>query len=374
LIVFPFISTFPQANKEAYDGAITYNSSYIGDNLSNLSGGIKTGYSYLGMLNLNIGFSTDKAGLWKGGFSYINIANTHGGMPSERLIGDFQVVSNIQAGEHTYIQELWYKQIISQVEITAGLQNLNNEFVNSEKGSLFLNSSFGIPPTISTNIPAPIFPLTTLGLTLKWHLSSKSAWQAAVYDGCPTSFEQNPYNLNWSFGAKDGVFLISEYQYSAILINGRKGTYKAGAYLHYPLSTYSSDVDSALYTKNIQGLYVIADQEIWQKPGSNMNISVFTQLGLSLAKFSRNDYYLGLGIDCKGLAFQNGDDILGLAVAHAGLRGNTGEETTFELTYKLPITKNIFLQPDFQYVINPSGVGKKIRNSVETTLRFGIHF
>src|ERR1035437_3452005 len=81
--------------------------SYIGDNLNNLSGGVKTGSCYLGMASIKISFDTEKAGLWKGGHFCINAANTHGSSPSDALVGDFQVVSNIQAGNHTFIQELW---------------------------------------------------------------------------------------------------------------------------------------------------------------------------------------------------------------------------------------------------------------------------
>lgn len=324
------------------------------------------------MINVNLGFNTEKARLWKGGFFFINIANTHGGMPSNTLIGDFQVVSNIQAGEHTYFQEFWYKQTAGNMEATAGLQNVNNEFVNSENASLFLNSSFGTPPTLSSNIPAPIFPMTTLGLTLKWHASQKSTLLTAVYDGCPVSFDKNPYNLNWNFGADDGIFLISEYQYSSDMFNNLKGTYKAGTYIH--TSDTPSGADSASIFRNIQGFYLITDQEIWQMPGSDMNISVFTQFGYNPGRNSRNNYYVGFGINCKGLATRNGDDILGLALAHAGLRENISEETTFELTYRFPVNKNIFIQPDFQYIMNPSGFGEQIRNSFETTIRLGINF
>ena len=140
-------------------------------------------------------YDTEKAGLWKGTFVYVNAANTHGAMPSAELLGDMQVASNIEAGNHTYIQELWIKQAFKNLELTAGLQDLNVEFAASEYGAMFLNSSFGILPIVSGNIPAPIFPLTSLGLTAKWNILKNTTLLAAVYDGSPSDFDYNPYNF-----------------------------------------------------------------------------------------------------------------------------------------------------------------------------------
>jgi len=64
-------------NKEAF----RFEASYIGENLNNLSGGIKTGSTYLGMANIRLSFNTGSAGLWKGGEFFINSANTHGASP-----------------------------------------------------------------------------------------------------------------------------------------------------------------------------------------------------------------------------------------------------------------------------------------------------
>ncbi|HEX3009230.1 MAG TPA: carbohydrate porin, partial [Bacteroidales bacterium] len=91
---------------------LNFEASYIGESFNNLSGGIKRGSTYEGMANLRISFDTDKARLWKGGQFYIHAANTHGGTPSCDLVGDFQVASNIEAGNHTYIQEFWFKQTV----------------------------------------------------------------------------------------------------------------------------------------------------------------------------------------------------------------------------------------------------------------------
>jgi porin len=350
----------------------TFEASYIGDNVNNLSGGIKTGSCYLGMANLRLSFDIEKAGLWKGGLLYINAANTHGDSPSSELFGDMQVASNIDAGNHTYLQEVWFRQALGKVEFTIGLQDLNVEFANSENGALFLNSSFGILPVISNNFSAPIFPLTTLGLTSKWNISEKSSWINALYDGSPTDFDYNPYNVKWQFISGDGLLAISEYQYNTA-IKDLPGTYKIGVYSHSHIVEKSLDrslPDSLNH--NLLGFYAYADQNIWTQ--NNKSIGVFVQLGYSPSTTSTNNFYLGFGTNYRGLLSKQGKDILGLAIAHEEFKDIADCETTIELTYQYQITKNIFVQPDFQYIINPAGTGEKLNNSLAANLRLGINF
>lgn len=352
--------------------AFTYEASYIGDNVSNLSGGIKTGSCYLGMAAIRITFDTERADLWKGGSFYINGANTHGATPSADMIGDMQVVSNIDAGDHTYIQELWFKQTIKKVECTIGLQDINVEFANSENGAAFMNSSFGILPIISGNITPPIFPLTSLGLTAKWNVTDKISWLNALYDGSPTEFDYNPYNTKWEFNSGDGMLAITELQYSA-QIQDRPGTYKIGGYTHNHIVEQSLDKtlhDSVDHT--IFGIYAYADQLIWEK--GHTNISLFTQFGYSPSRASVTDHFVSFGTNVHGLCSKEGNGVLGVAIAYEHIAGNTQHETAIELTYQYPLNTNIFIQPDVQYIINPVGTGEQLDNCLVANLRLGINF
>jgi porin len=346
--------------------------SYLGDIPGVLTGGIHTGTCYLGMANIRISFSTQAAHLWNGGLLYFNAANTHGDMPSDNLIGDYQVASNIEAGNHTFLQELWYKQVLGRTEITAGLQDLNINFANTSNGALFLNSSLGILPTVSSNITAPVFPLTSLGLAVKWQMSDKSALLASIFDGSPTDFEENPYNLKWQFNKGDGILFFTEYELAASF-SGLPGVFKAGVYLHQHLSAsndHNGDLNSRYSNNN--GIYVIADQVLWKHQNNNRCLSAFLQLGLCPKQENRNQYYTGFGLHYTGILNRSGNDEAGIAVAHVGLKGNTGDETTLELTYKIPVIRQFFLKPDIQYIINPAGTVEQLNNCLVVILRFGI--
>jgi porin len=352
--------------------AIVFEAAYIGDNVVNFSGGIKTGYNYLGIANLMVSLDTEKARLWRGGQFYVYAANTHGATPSANLLGDIQVASNIEAGKHSYLQELWYKQTFKKWEWTVGLQDLNVEFTTSELGGLYLNSSFGILPIISGNVTAPIFPLTSLGLTAKWNISDNATWVAAIYDGCPTGFDDNPHNIKWEFLSGDGVLAVTEFQ-KHLRINTLPGTYKLGVFTHNHIihKTLGSIIPDSV-DFNISGFYVNADQILWQK--EQQNLGLFTQFGFSHSQSITSDFYWGMGVNYTGLFSSDGKDILGLAIAYESLKDSRKSETALEFTYQYSISSNFYIQPDFQYIINPAGTGQHLPNCFAGILRFGIHF
>ncbi len=88
-----------------------------------------------------------------------------------------------------------------------------------------------------------------------------------------------------------------------------------------------------------------------------------------------NNYYIGLGANLRGVFSKRRRDVLGFAVAHAGLHDAAHKhETVLELYYKYRFNDNIALQPDIQYVISPSGSDEKLSNALAGILRLIINF
>jgi porin len=353
---------------------IDYSTSYTGDFFGNLTGGKKTGTAYLGIANIRVDFNTKKLGLWEGGEFFINGACTHGATPSEKLIGDFQVASNIEAGNHIFIHELWYKHSVGKTEITVGLQDLNVKFLTSAYSGSFINSSFGVPSLISDNVPVPIFPLTALGITGSYKIHETIAIQAALYDGLPELFDNNQYNVAWDLNRNDGALIFTELQFST-LINGLPGSIKTGGYYHSHLKEMNEETGfTETVFDNNYGFYLIADQLVLQK-SEGAGVGLFAQVAVSPSGLNRHNYYLGGGINYSGIFNNDTDNLLGLAFAHAGFKNDSlKDETTIEMFYKTNIADNIFIQPDIQYIINPSGTEDILDNAVAVFMRFGINF
>ncbi len=365
-IISLLTSLFLTGFLSAQNNALIPEASYVGDVVRNFSGGIKRGTTYLGLANFKLSFNTDNARLWKGGLFFINAANAHGGDPSADLTGDFHTVSNIEADDITYIHELWYRQTFNKLEVIAGLQDLNSEFVSSEYGSMFINSTFGTPSTIADNVPSPIFPLTAVGISLKWNASLKNSFKVAVFDGLPTDFEHNPYNLNWDLEKDEGFLAVTEYQFS-----GNNGSYRAGIYHH---SQLIETVEDNRYYYN-HGFYIIADQMVYSNQGRDGGIGVFGQVAFSPKAFNAHNIYTGMGLSWQGPFTKRGEDKLGIAFTYAGFNDDSRkDESVVEVFYKAQLTENIFIQPDFQYVINPEGTDQNLRNAMVGFVRFGLSF
>lgn len=350
-----------------YELPLTYSASYVGDAVRNFHGGIKTDNGYLGCANIMINFSTDKANWWKGGEFLINGANTHGSIPTESFIGDFQGAINIEAGDLTYMHELWYKQTFGKLTTVIGLQDVNAEFITSDNTSLYINSSFGTPSTISENVHAPIFPLTAFGLQLHYHFSEQNALKIAVFDGFPDEADINPYNLKWRIGNKDGFITFTELSTNISLFKENEGSLRFGAYAHNHLT------DTTKFMRKY-GFYLVADQYLYTST-RGQQFALFVQASYGPSKENFNNYYLGLGLNISNIQMKKINSTLGIAMAHAGLKTpEYKQETSIELTYKMELTENFSIQPDVQYIINPMGTGVALENALVGTLRFGLNF
>jgi porin len=248
-------------------GPFTFGASYLGDAYYNATGGLATGGGFMGMGNITMGFDTRRAGWWRGGEFFVNGASIHGKSLTENYLGDLQVASNIDAGEHAYLHELWFRQLLGPVSLTLGLQDLNAEFMVSEGAGEFVNSSFGVPPVIATGVPVPIFPLTGLGFAACWDIDGSWTVRAALFDGNQTAFDHNPHNLHWSFSRRDGVLAMGEVHFD--------GRFKFGSYYHSADRNY--------------GFYALIDQQVGQRVG------LFGQLAVAPKGKNDNNYSIGLG-------------------------------------------------------------------------------
>lgn len=328
-------------------GQFGFGASYIGDGYYNICGGIARGGGFMGMGNITVGFDTGKAGWWPGGEFFVNGASIHGKSLTDNYLGDLQVASGIDAGQHTYLHELWFRQRLGPLVLTGGLQDLNSEFMLTEGGGEFINSSFGTPSVIALGVPVPIFPLTGLGITARWHVNGRWTLQGALFDGSQTDFDRNPHNIHWDFGPRDGILAMGE-----VHLDGR---YKLGAYYHSQEGNY--------------GFFASVDHPLGERVG------LFGQAMVSPKCRNDNNYYLGAGANVSGIFSCGGRDSAGIAVAHAGLHRTAHKhETALEIYYKYRFSDNIVLQPDLQYILNPSGGESALPNALVGIMRLHVSF
>lgn len=360
---------------------IQLGTTYIGDAFANFSGGLKSGSSYMGFMDITASISPEALGLWKNGELFVNVQNTHGASLSGEYVGDAQVVSNIDNGDYTYLYQLWYKQNINNFSFIFGLHDLNAEFFASDFGGEYVASSLGIMPLASLNVPVAIFPKTTLALILKYEFNDQLAFQTAVYDGDPLDLDTVPYNSKLLIGDDHGIFSVSELHLSLNNSNGRNGSYKLGFYYHSAEFEDLTDANKT-YSGNY-GLYLMVDQMLFPKPTDrDKGLGAFLHFGISPDDRSMNDLFLAVGLNYYGVSESRSEDVIGLGVAYASLSNKLYDsapnlfqkgETQIEFFYKLKLGEYITLQPEIQYMINP-GFDKSIDNAFIGLFRTYVEF
>lgn len=350
--------------------ALRLGASWTGDMARSLAGGLRQGSAFLGMARFSANLDTELSGLWRDGLFGASVVRTIGAMPSSDMFGDAQVTSNIEAGEHTFLMEFWVRQRFGTAEITAGLQDLNTIFAVSESGALFLNSSFGIMPVITGNLPAPVYPLTSPGISLVLDIGSTCSLAAALFDGRPTPFESNPFNTRWKFTKGDGIIALSEFRIYKEF-NGFGGEFKAGVFTHnhFIEKLFRSELPDTICSPTV-GAYLMADQTVWRS--GTRQAALFMQAGYTPSRESFIDLTAAMGVNVTGLFAGRENDAAGLAVTTGRFTGGAGCETAIELTYRINFNGHTYLQPDLQYIIHPSGRQSGIPHCLACFLRFGV--
>ncbi|MDQ6967848.1 MAG: carbohydrate porin [Mariprofundaceae bacterium] len=346
LMNWPGISgTWGGQREKMSDHGVTLEAIYTGEFAKNFTANPVTANGlkktvYQTNTDLTLTLDTQAAEMWSGGTFFIYGLGNTGGNPTD-YTGDLQGYTNIEAPNQWIVYEAWYEQQFADgmFSILAGLHDMNSEFYVTEYGSLFLNSSFGIGPDLTGNVPASIFPKAALGVRVHIHPSENSYVQAAMYDGD---------SRTRTFKSAEGKLWVAETGFSS-----DSGTYKLGYWQHTADKTFDGNTFS-----NDYGLYAVIDQELVQLDGHGM-IGGFLQYGYTPK--SRNEIYtyIGAGLHLHGLMASRVEDDLGIAVAsayfHASLNAQKVSERAVELTYRLVVTPWFAVQPSLQWIKNPGG-------------------
>ncbi len=121
---------------------ITFSVSYTNDFLANVSGGIKTGASAIGIFQPQVDLDLQKLLGWDGDRIHIHGLITHGPFFSATYLGNILAVSNLEAGDAARLYALWYEHNApdDRWSVRAGLMLADSQFLQSDTASAFINN------------------------------------------------------------------------------------------------------------------------------------------------------------------------------------------------------------------------------------------
>jgi porin len=342
---------------------------YTGEVFGNVSGGMKQGAVYDSSLNLPLTIYLDKiADWWDGGIVHANALWITGRSLSADKVGDISGTSNISGYDTVRLQELWFQQTFwsMRASVKVGLVAADAEFFTSDTASLFINGTFGAFTLVGANLPnPPVYPMAAPGVRFLIQPVPQFYFQSGVYEGNSEAQNVNKNGIDFHFASSDGLLIFSEAGYllnQAAGDRGLVGTYKLGSFVH---TANFADWNSGAGEGANFGVYGVADQEIYKHGGKD--VSFFMRGGGVPANVNTIDWYFDAGFNFSGFMPGRLLDTAGIAVARsnfshdfsdAQIAGGSNpftQETVIEATYKAQITPWWTVQPDFQYIVNPSG-------------------
>jgi porin len=352
------------ATAQVTHGGLTLHTTLTGEGVHVVSGGQRQGGSYHGRIQVAAHFDTQKAGLWKGGEFSVHGLNAHGAQPSATYVGDLQPISRIEAGSRSTLFEFWYRQRLGRFSALIGQHDMNSAFAVNRYGKTFLNTSFGMYPSVALNVPLSIYPVGAATLLLKWQATDAFSVQAAVYDGNPLGVDRNPHNLRREMHLGRSAFATVELGYDHRKDGTVLGSYKLGGFYHN--GKFPALTDPAQTYRGNRGVYLSADHLVWrEKAEGEEGLGAFLQTGGAPGNQNLVNFYLSSGLSYRGLLPKRNGDELGFGLVHsalndawvaAGESGRYSARTLIEVNYKAQLGRYFSVQPDVQYIIHPGAV------------------
>jgi len=335
--------------------ALTFTASATAEVWRNVQGGLSNGSVALLMADATLGL--DGAALGHEGFSgELSLVATNGQSLSAQ-IGDLQTASNIENDGALHLYQAWLRQGLGQdASIKAGILDLNADFDTNDTASLFINSAHGVGPEISGSGLAggPVWPLGTAAILAQARPRPDLNLQIGVYNGIPRDLDHAHAFAALGHNRSDGIMAIGQADWTLV-----KDTRLAIGVWHNSAKLTASDPRRSETVSGQTGAYAILEGAV---PGLDRTRG-WLRLGLVEPKASNLSQYFGAGLVRQGAFSGRPDDLLGLAIAHARLSSGLHQtderlglaETALELTYAIPLSDRLAIQPDLQYIIHPGG-------------------
>ena len=382
---------FKRAHSSTDREGVTFTAEYTGEVFGNLTGGIKTGATYEGLLKVSLQLELSKLVCWNGATIYGSMFYPHGEGLTERFTGDFNRLSSIDAYDSVRLFELWFQQKIGgdQFSLRIGQMSADVEFYQSTSSNLFINSCFGTFPTISFGTNLPSYPVGGIGARIDYRPNPSFAFRAGLFDSNPGIQNLNDkHGTVFHLNPNAGLILIAEgvCQTKPTPTNGGiVGTYTLGGY--YDSRQFSGDFVHRAHSAN-GGLYAIGDQVVYRpepyigEKSSIRGLSIFSSCAVAPGDRNLVSFYLDGGLNYIGLVPGRDNDVSGLAVSYTkigndvvrnGAVVHSGHETLIEASYRIQLTDHFYLQPDVQCILHPGAFGEH-PNTLVGGLRFDFTF
>jgi porin len=354
---------------------------YTGDLRRNTTGGLAVGNAYSDLLDLGASWATNSLFSDTRFTTSLSVMHIGGDDISGDFVGDLHGVSNIEAPDAWHLYEFWSEFSFggrANASLRLGVLDLNADFDTPVTSGLFVGSPHGIGTELSqTGGSGPaVWPVTGLGIRLAGEFNEGLHWRLGAFEGTPGDDDEASF-VAFDVARGEGSLLIGEVEYMSERVNK----------ISLGMWSYTASFDrlDAELTTGPQaqygnrGVYALVDLPLANVGPARIDGSL--RVGVADGRFNPVDEFVGATVVASHPFESRPDDAVGLAVAY----GRTGDiyrrvqalagvpaasaETSYELTYRAPVTGWLALLPSVQFVRNP-GADLAMRDAWVVGLRF----
>jgi len=324
---------------------------YLLDSSVVVAGGVRRGTAGRSLLDLDFTVDLDKLVAIRGTTLFADFHHFRGRNGSDD-VGDLQGISNIDADPVSELAEAWIETHLAadRLRLKVGKVDANTEFDYVEAGAELLHASAAMSPT---DLGLPTYPDPAWSVNLFVYPTAQSYAGIALYDGSSLTGEATGTHLpRWGFD-RDRLWI------------GEVGLAWDGARFGAGLWHHTAELPrfDGTTTSGTTGGYVVAEARVWHPTvdtEQRRGLSSFLLAGWADDRVAEVGHHLTVGMRWGGPWVARPDDVVAAMVSFADLsdaKGTAfvGDETAVELTYRLQLTPFIAIQPDLQWIHNPSG-------------------
>ena len=340
---------------------LTINASLTMNWSSVVDGGANERAGFRHLWDVNAKLDLDAFAGLKGGSLFVDFQSSddRGRMADS---GSFTGTNSIEYSRNIdEIGEAWYEQKLFDDVVRAkiGKIDVNNEFFVIGSQGDFLNGSAGTGVNL---LAFPTVPAQATGVVLFVYPTERSYIGGGFFDGAtqdgirtggrgPADFFSDARSQSWYWIAEGGL------GWECSMGDGRV----AAGFWHHTgdFARFDSNIE-----EGTEGVYALAEQQFWRRGTGDADkakgVWGFAQWSWADDDIApvRND--IGAGVTYKGVCESRSNDSIGLYwnwcnTTDEALAGTETDEHAFELFYKAMITPSIYVQPDVQFIANPSG-------------------
>ena len=374
------LTPMQELGKSLDDDGIYFTSKYTGQFAANPSGGERQGSAYAG--DLTFGATLDLAKILNipGGSIHILFNDRSGASLSAQTINTDLAVQNIYgAGQTWQLAILTYEQKLfnDTVDINAGRTDI--AFLTSPFYCDFeTHGDCGRPYGMSKNVSSSVYPEAVWGGRILIQPTPNFYGKVGIYQPNPDLKPAESHGFDWGIKTANGVIVPVELGYQHKVPGATAADQYDVGYLSSSAPYTASYYDKADPNFSNRGaVYLQAQKMVYQaEPNSPRGLYLFgmgliTTSGSKQVAHTQTSFgliwqgpFASRPLDRFGFQVNNyefSQEYLHSLYASRLKAGGHGfpktNQATFEINYMFQATRWLQIMPNFQYVINPDGLG-----------------